>query len=184
MLKDAGLDFEVIPPNVDESGIRATLSSSSHEDLVAVAQNLASVKSKAISELHPDAMVIGADQVLIFDGEILTKPEDLNVARNQLVRLRTNDHMLVSAVACACSREVQWQTIRTARLLMRNFSADFLDTYLDAMGKRVTTTVGGYEIEGRGIQLFSEIEGDLFTIQGLPLMELLAFLRSRDLIVK
>ncbi len=182
MLKDAGIDFEITPAAVDESLIRAEFLSNPSQELVAIAMHLAEAKAQEVSERHPQAMVIGADQILVFEDEILTKPKDLEMARQQLLRLRWNEHQLVSAAACACAGEIEWQSMGTAKLTMRDFSTDFIDQYLAAMGRRVTTTVGGYEIEGLGIQLFSEIRGDLFTIQGLPLLNLLDFLRSRGLI--
>ena len=180
MLKNAGLNIEILPAAVEESRIRADLLSNTGCELTAIAQHLAVAKSQNVSMRHPDCMVIGADQTLIFDDEIFSKSEDTQTARQQLLRLRGREHLLISAAACSFAGKTEWQSTSTAQLTMRDFSTDFLDHYLAAMGERVTTTVGGYEIEGLGIQLFSRIMGDLFTIQGLPLLDLLAFLRSRN----
>jgi septum formation protein len=178
LLVSAGIDFAIVPASVDEHAIRRTLESQGQTDPAAVALELASAKALEVSARAPGRLVIGADQILAFDGTILTKPENPGAARKQLLQLRGRQHRLVSAAACATGRQIVWTCARTATLTMRDFSTEFLDRYLAAVEDRVTSTVGGYEIEGLGIQLFSGIEGDLFTIQGLPLIELLDYLRT------
>lgn len=179
MLEAAGVSFRVVPAEVDEPAIRRHMPTG---DLAHVAQTLAQAKAAAVSKALPEALVIGADQVLAFGDELLSKPQDLDEARQQLQKLRGNAHCLHTAVALAQAGKVVWSHLETARLVMRAFSDAFLDRYLADMGTSVCRTVGGYEIEGRGIQLFERIEGDSFTIIGLPLLVLLVELRARGVI--
>lgn len=179
MLRAAGVEFDTARPAIAEETLRRELGAA---EPAAVAQALADAKALAVAAAEPDALVIGADQVLVLDRMIVTKPADEAAARWQLMRLRGRRHTLISAAACARGGAVVWRASTSAELTMRDFSTDFLDGYLAATGKRVTSTVGGYEIEGLGIQLFSRVAGDLFTIQGLPLLELLECLRSERLI--
>jgi septum formation protein len=179
MLEAAGLSFRVVPAEVDEAAIRQRMTS---PDLAHVAETLAQAKAMAVSQAHPHALVIGADQVLAFGDQLFNKPKDLNEARAQLQTLRGHAHHLHTAAALAQSGKILWSHIETARLVMRSFSDAFLDRYLAEMGSRVCQTVGAYEIEGRGIQLFERVEGDSFTIIGLPLLPLLAELRARGAI--
>ncbi len=130
----------------------------------------------------PDAVVIGADQVLALDEELFDKPPDVAAARAQLLRLRGTTHHLLTAVALAQEGRTVWQCMETATLTLRSFSPMALDRYLAVAGDRVTRSVGAYEIEGPAIQLFERIEGDYFTILGLPLLPLLAELRARGAI--
>jgi septum formation protein len=181
LLANAGLDFASVEPDVDEAAIRAGLAARGVTDAHAIASRLAAAKALAVAAGNPGGLVIGADQVLVIDGEILAKPEDCDAARAQLMRLRGRTHFLVSAVCCAAGDEIRWSAVARARLTMREFSTEFLEHYLAAMAGRVTSTVGAYEIEGRGVQLFSQIAGDLFTIQGLPLLDLIAYLRTAGL---
>ena len=133
-----------------------------------------------MSEARSGALVIGADQVLDLDGERLTKPADMEAARHQLLRLSGKTHLLHSAVACARGGEIVWQHVETARMTMRKLDAG-CDRPLSRGGRAddALTSVGAYQLEGRGIQLFDKIDGDFFAILGLPLLPLLAFLRSR-----
>ena len=147
-----------------------------------VAQALARAKAEAVSAKHPSAIVIGADQVLALGDELLDKPGSTAAARAQLARLRGKTHRLVSAVTIAVAGEAGWSHVGEAVLTMRAFSDAFLDRYVAAAGPRIAGIVGAYEIEGRGIQLFERVEGDHFTIIGLPLVPLLAELRSRGVI--
>lgn len=180
MLEAAGVSFQVVPAEVDEPAIRRHMPAG---NLAPVADALAQAKAVAVSKALPEALVIGADQVLAFGDELLSKPKDLNEARQQLKKLRGKVHHLHTAVALAEAGRVVWSHLETARLVMRAFSDGFLDRYLADMGPAVCHTVGGYEIEGRGIQLFERIEGDFFTIIGLSLLPLLAELRARGVIV-
>src|SRR5262245_4972886 len=179
MLEAAGLSFRVVPADVDEPAIRQRIAIA---DLARVAATLAEAKAMAVSEAYPDALVIGADQVLAVDDKLFNKPKDLDEARAQLKELRGEAHHLLTAAALAQAGKVLWSHTETARLIMRSFSDAFLDRYLAEMGSRVCQTVGAYEIEGCGIQLFERVEGDSFTIIGLPLLPLLAELRARGAI--
>jgi septum formation protein len=147
-----------------------------------LAVQLASQKALAVADRHPEALVIGADQILVFDDEAFDKPDSIESARRQLLRLRGDTHSLETAVACAMGKEVLWTHVDAPRLTMRAFSAGQLEAYLAGEGEAVTETVGGYKIEGPAIQLFDSIDGDYFSILGLPLLPLLGFLRARGVV--
>ena len=183
MLEAAGLTFRVVPADVDEAALKREIASRSQQsDPVQVASVLARAKAEAVSATHPDAMVIGADQVLALGSELFDKPGDLAAARQQLERLRGETHRLVSAVALAERGQVAWTHVDEAVMSLRSFSPAFLDRYLAEAGTGLCQIVGAYEIEGPGIQLFERVEGDHLTIIGLPLVPLLAELRSRGVI--
>jgi septum formation protein len=183
MLEAAGVRFATVPADVNEAALKRRLAAvGSRPSPGAVAEILARAKAEAVGRKHPDALTIGADQVLALDDELFDKPVDLAAARAQLERLRGRTHTLHSAVVLAQDGEIVWTCVEDARLTMRNFSAEFLDAYLARSGEAVCTTVGAYEIEGAGIQLFERVEGDHFTIIGLPLIPLLAELRSRGVL--
>ena len=181
MLEQAGLAFEVAAADVDEGAIKHALLRAGSKP-AAIAQALAVAKAEAVSARRPEALTIGADQVLSLGGELLNKPASLAEARGQLLRLRGRSHHLLTAAALATGGKAVWQHVEGASLQMRAFSDACLATYLRRMGDRVLATVGAYEIEGLGAQLFERIEGDTFTIIGLPLLPLLAELRSRGAI--
>jgi nucleoside triphosphate pyrophosphatase len=178
MLEAAGLAFAVVAPDVDEVAIKSGLLGSG-ATLKEIAQGLAVAKAEVVSTHLPDALVIGADQVLACGGEMFNKPASGAEAREQLVRLRGKTHELHTAVAVAASGKAVWTRVATATLAMRSFSDAFLAQYLTIAGDRVLRTVGAYEIEGLGIQLMEKIEGDMFTVIGLPLLALLSELRAR-----
>ena len=183
VLAAAGLSFRVHPADVDEPAIRESLANGEVEATPGdVAQILAQTKAATISEVSPDALVIGADQVLVCDGRIYEKPKDGDAARDQLLSLRNKTHSLISAVACARDGSILWHHEQTALLTMRHFSNEFLGQYLANAGPGVTESVGGYQLEGAGSQLFSLIDGDYFTILGIPLLPLLGFLRTQNII--
>ena len=181
MLEAAGLGFAVVAPDVDEAAVKSRLlrsGSSSRE----IAQGLAVAKAEVVSAHLPEALVIGADQVLACGAEMFNKPASVAEAREQLVRLRGKSHELHTAVALAAAGKAVWTRLQTATLTMRPFSDAFLADYLARLGERVRRTVGAYEIEGPGIQLMERIEGDMFTVIGLPLLALLSELRARGAI--
>ena len=182
LLEAAGLDFIAQAARIDEDAIRRTLQTGGEMPAEDVALILAEAKAGFIAEQFPLDFVIGADQVLEFDGRIVTKAQTRTEARQTLIALRGKTHRLISAVTVVRIGAVLWRHAEEAELEMRDFSNEFLGRYLAAMGEKVTQTVGGYEIEARGIQLFSRITGDIFTIQGLPLLPLLDFLRREDVI--
>jgi septum formation protein len=181
MLEAAGLGFVVVAPNVDEAAAkRGLLGSGSTPSQVA--QGLAVAKAEAVSASLHDALIIGADQVLACGAEMFNKPASVAEARKQLVRLRGKTHVLHTGVALAVGGKALWTHLETATLIMRPFSDAFLEDYLARVGERVLNTVGAYEIEGPGIQLIERIEGDMFTVIGLPLLALLSELRTRGAI--
>lgn len=182
MLKGAGLSFEVTPAQVDEAALRDHLAQEG-ASLSDIAGLLAEYKAQSISKTNPEALVIGADQLLVLGHEIFEKPKDISAARQTLQRLRGKTHELISAVALVRNGECLWRTSDAARLTMREFSAEFLEAYLAEEGEAVLTSVGAYQLEGRGAQLFRKIEGDYFTILGLPLLPLLAVLRDAGEII-
>ncbi len=183
MLEAAGLSFEVVVADVDETALKRALAARAPKPQAAeVAERLACAKAVAVSTRHPEALVIGADQVLALGEELFDKPGGVAAARAQLARLRGKTHRLISAVALAQGESVLWSHCGEATLTMRAFSDAFLDRYVAAAGPRIAGIVGAYEIEGPGVQLFDRIEGDHFTIIGLPLVPLLAELRSRGAI--
>ena len=183
MLKNAGLRFDVQPADIDEAAVRATFDDGTSDVAPSdIAVILAQTKATTISERNTGALVIGADQILVCDGELHSKPPDKTAAREQLLRLRGKTHSLTSAVACARDGRVEWYHEDVVHLTMRNFSNEFLGTYLALAGDAVTASVGAYQIEGPGVQLFSKISGDYFTILGLPLLPLLQYLRTQNIV--
>jgi septum formation protein len=179
MLEAAGVVFRVVRPDVDEEAIRLQCQ---REGMTngpkVVAQALARAKAEEVSRREPDALTIGADQVLALGAEIFTKPVDVSAARDSLERLAGRRHLLHSAVSLAVGGHERWGHVDTARLDMRIVSKAFLDDYLARAGERVLGSVGAYELEGLGVQLFERIEGDYFTILGMPLLALLGELRA------
>ena len=181
MLEAAGLTFEVVTADVDEAAIKRELLRSQTTPS-GIAQALAAAKAEAVSASRLETLVIGADQVLALGLELFSKPASVSQARQQLQCLRGKSHHLHTAAALAIGGKAVWEHVETATLAMRPFSDAFLAGYLAEAGDRVSRTVGAYEIEGPGIQLFERIEGDTFTIIGLPLLPLLAELRARGVI--
>ena len=183
MLAAAGVPFTVEAADVDEPAIRKKLLAGKPPATPQqIAEALARAKAEDVSRRHKGSLVIGGDQVLALGNELLTKARDEAAARATLGKLRGKTHELHSAVALAADGKVLWSHTGTARLKMRDFSGVFLDEYLTRTGDRIQQSVGAYELEGLGVQLFETIEGDYFTILGLPLMELLAELRAREMI--
>ena len=178
LLISAGIAVRTIPSGINEEALKARRSQPEgrEEELAA---RLAEAKALAVSALHGNDLIVGADQILLLDGRLFDKPRSLAEARDQLSELRGRTHLLVSAVAAAQRGSMLWCHCDAAKLSMRDFSDAFLADYMAAMGEELLTTVGAYKIEGRGIQLFDRMEGDYFTILGLPLLPLLSFLRSR-----
>jgi septum formation protein len=174
VLAAAGIPLDITPADIDERGIEAQAGAQAPE---AIATMLAHAKALAIAGQNRDRLVVGADQTLALGPVLFTKPQDMSAAREQLRRLRGCTHELHSAVVVASGQTVLFQSCATARLTMRDFSDRFLDAYLEAAGSAVTASVGGYQVEGLGITLFDRIEGDHFTILGLPLLPLLDYLR-------
>ncbi|MGE0231704.1 MAG: Maf family protein [Flavobacteriaceae bacterium] len=180
LLANAGIDFDAVAPEVDEEAVIALARREGGGLTPADAAGiLARLKAETVSAAHPDAIVIGSDQTLDLDGELLTKASDMAALRHKLLRLRGRRHMLHAAVACASAGETIWDVSDSAALTMRDFSPAFLGRYLAACGEDLLGSVGGYRLEGVGVQLFSAIEGSYFTILGLPLLPLLGWLRTK-----
>lgn len=174
LLAGAGVRFEASPAQIDERAVEAEQLGKAPE---AVARSLAEAKALDVSRRHPGAVVAGGDQVLAFEGHLLHKPADLAAARAQLDRLRGKLHHLHSGVALARDGELLWSETHSARLLMRDFSDTERDQVLALEGEAVLASVGAYRLEGPSVRLFAAIEGDYFTILGLPLLPLLTAIR-------
>lgn len=181
MLVNAGIPFAADAPAVDESAVKNSMRASG-ADAAATAEALAATKAQQISRRHAGSLVIGADQMLVCDGEWFDKPQDSTEARRHLERLRGRSHQLISAVCVVQGATVLWHHVDRATMTMRPFSDGFIDEYLEKMDQEIMATVGGYELEGLGAQLFTRIEGDCFTILGMPLLPLLDFLRGHGVI--
>ncbi|BAL73424.1 Maf family nucleotide pyrophosphatase [Bradyrhizobium cosmicum] len=179
LLSNAGLAFEAITADIDERSIQAASGLSSPREIALL---LAREKAKAVSVHRPGSHVIGADQTLALGMRLFNKPAGRQQALAQLRDLAGKSHELNSAVAVARDGKIVFEDVTVARMTMRQMSEDELSAYLDAAGDAVTTSVGAYQLEGLGIHLFERIEGDHFTILGLPLLPLLAFLRSERLV--
>ncbi|MGI9316572.1 MAG: Maf family protein [bacterium] len=183
LLHNAGVQFDAIDAGVDEDAIKkAFLGDGNEQDIADVATILAQTKAVTVSEQQPDQLVIGADQTLLCDGKLYSKPESIEHARGQLLYMAGRTHVLETAVACATNGQIVWSYREGPSLKMRDFTPQFLGRYMAAVGADVTSTVGGYKLEGQGIQLFEKIEGNYFSILGLPLLPLLDFLRQQELL--
>lgn len=178
LLENAGLDIEVRPGRVDEDGIRLSLAAEGAPPRD-VADALAEMKALKVSRQRPEALVLGCDQILEHRGDCLSKPLDPTEAKDQLRRLRGDQHALLSAAVVCQAGQPLWRHIGVARLKMRSFSDDYLEFYVDRHWESIRHSVGGYKLEEEGVRLMSQIDGDYFTILGLPLMELLGWLTVR-----
>jgi septum formation protein len=179
LLGNAGLSFEAMPADIDERAIQQKSGLLQPGEIAAL---LAQEKARLISARMPDRYVVGADQTLALGGRLFSKPAGRVQAAEQLQALAGNTHELHSGVAVARGGTVLFSDVAVARMTMRPLSGDEIRTYLDAAGEAVTTSVGAYQLEGLGVHLFERIEGDHFTILGLPLLPLLAFLRRERLV--
>ena len=179
MLESAGLAFEVISPRCDEEAAKASYRA---KGLAPRAQTEALAELKALSvSRETSGWVIGADQMLAINGDILDKPRNRDEARAHLTRLRGQTHELITAAAIAKEGAIVWRCVDTQRLTMRTFSDGFLSNYLQTAGDAVLHSVGAYQLEGLGAQLFERVEGDYFSVLGLTLLPVLAFLREQGI---
>ncbi|MEI8144033.1 MAG: Maf family protein [Alphaproteobacteria bacterium] len=180
MLAQAGITVDLMPADIDERALDALLAGKgAAPDAIAV--ELAEAKALAVSQKAPGRAVIGADQTLALGSQRFSKPANLAQARVHLQAFRGRIHHLHSGVALAQDGEVLFSAVSSAAMHVRDFSDAFIDSYLDAIGDQALTSVGCYQFEGLGIQLFDRIEGDYFTILGMPLLDLLGALRRHGL---
>lgn len=178
MLRNAGVSFEVIPSDVDEAIIKGKCLSEG-DDLRDIAMRLAEAKALSVSRQHENAYVIGADQVLGLDGKLFDKPSDMEDARARLKEFSGRKHTLYSAACIARGGDVLWQVIDYPTLTMCTLSDEMIEKYLADAGEDVLSSVGAYQLEGIGARLFHQVQGNYFSILGLPLLPLLAFLREQ-----
>ena len=178
LLRNAGVSFDVVLPRVDEEAVRASLSAelASPRD---IADTLAEAKARRVSHRHPTSVVIGCDQILDYNGQIFAKPSSPLDAINQLQTLRGNTHTLLSAVVVYVAAEPVWRHVGQVSLTMRPLSDAYIQDYVSRNWDQVQHSVGAYKIEEEGARLFTRIEGDYFSILGLPLTELLSYLILR-----
>ena len=179
ILAAAGLRFEIRPSQINERAVEA---GSGAVDAAAAARHLARAKADAVAALLPGRLILGADQTLARGARRFGKPADRAEAAEQLRTLRGRTHELHSALALIRDKETVFACVDTARLTMRDFSDRFLGDYVDMAGDAALSSVGAYQLEGIGIHLFERVEGDYFTILGLPLLPLLAFLRQNKFV--
>ena len=181
LLRRAGVACAVDPAHVDEDEIKRDMKAAG-ANASDLAERLAEIKARKVSARHPGALVVGADQVLDCQGKWFDKPTDRAAARAQLLELRGKMHELISSVCVLRDGERLWHHVGRARMTLRPFSESFLDDYLDQTGAAALQSVGAYQFEGLGAQLFSRVDGDYFTILGLPLLPLLDFLRNHGVV--
>ena len=179
LLANAGIDFKAIPADIDERGVQQSSGLTSPGEIAAL---LAREKARAVSNRQPRQIVVGADQTLALGARLFSKPAGRAQAAVQLRALAGNRHQLHSAVAVARDGKILFEAVSVAEMTMRPLTEAEIEAYLSAAGEAVTSSVGAYQLEGLGVHLFERIEGDHFTILGLPLLPLLAFLRSERLL--
>jgi len=179
LLAGAGIDYQAVPADIDERGVQQSSGLTLPGDIAAL---LAGEKARAVSSRHPGQFVVGADQTLALGKRLFSKPAGRMQAAGQLHALAGNRHELHSAVAVARDGKILFETVAVAGMTMRPLAAAEIEAYLNEAGEAVTSSVGAYQLEGLGVHLFERIEGDHFTILGLPLLQLLAFLRSERLL--
>lgn len=181
LMENAGLEFKCQPADIDERTIELAIKNTgaTPKELALI---LASAKALDVSQKTPDAYVIGSDQTLSLNDELFHKPEDMEAARRALLKLSGQTHTLNSGVSIAKNGETIWQHVSIAELTMRELSPEFIGRHLSEAGESVLTSVGAYQLEKQGVQLFEKIEGDFFTIVGLPMLPLLAQLRELNVI--
>ncbi|NEX48099.1 Maf family protein [Pseudotabrizicola algicola] len=181
LLAAAGVDFTFHAARIDEDSIRRSLQAEGARPRD-IADTLAEMKARKIADRFPESMVLGCDQILDFDGEILGKPSNAEEARDHLRRLRGQTHRLWSAAVIYDQAKPVWRIVTEARLVMRPISDSYLEDYLARNWESIRHSVGAYKLEEEGARLFSSIDGDYFTVLGLPLLPVLGYLGQRGLI--
>jgi septum formation protein len=181
LMENAGLRFDAIAADIDERAIETPLEAAgAGPDAVALV--LAKAKAVAVSETHRGTLVIGSDQTMSLGAHVFHKPKDIAEAESHLLALSGKTHRLNSAIAIAKDGDILWEHLSHAELTMRNLDPEFIHRHIGRVGDRALGSVGAYQLEGEGIQLFSRIDGDYFTILGLPMLPLLAQLRALEAI--
>ena len=181
LMLNAGLAFDVVVPRIDEDTIKASLLAENAPPRD-IADTLAEMKARKVSDKHPGAMTIGCDQVLAFDGRILSKPETQDAALRDLSLMRGQRHELLSAAVIYENGKPVWRHVGHVRLRMRQVSDTYLSAYVSRNWDDIRHSVGAYQLEAEGVRLFHSIDGDYFHVLGMPLLELLAFLTLRGVI--
>ncbi|KQO73900.1 Maf-like protein [Rhizobium sp. Leaf262] len=181
LMRNAGLTFRAIPADIDERAVDARLEQEgASPDRIAV--ELAKAKALSVSVTHPDALVLGCDQTMSLGSRIFHKPKDMTEAHSHLMSLSGKTHRLNCGAALARNGEILWEVVTIADMTMHEFDTAFVSRHLQRVGEKILSSVGAYQLEGEGVQLFSAINGDYFTILGLPLLPLLTKLRELDMI--
>ena len=178
MLVNANVVFDIEKPRVDEEMIKAALMAEGAKPRD-IADTLAEMKARKVSEKHPDALVIGSDQVLDHAGALLSKPKERSEAEAQIIMLSGKKHQLLSAAVICENGKPLWRHIGVARMQMRDISPSYMHAYLDRNWPSLRDSVGGYKLEEEGVRLFSRVDGDYFTVLGMPLLEILSYLGLR-----
>ena len=181
ILRQAGVEFDVKPARIDEEAIIKSLlnDGATTNDIV---DALAEYKALRVAGSHPDGLIIGSDQILVCGKKIYSKAQNMEQAKTTLKELRGKSHQLLSAAVIFEDGKPVWRTVSRAQLFMRNYSDEYLDDYLDYCGSDILSSVGCYFLEDKGVNLFSRIQGDYFTVLGFPLLDVLEFLRNRGVI--
>lgn len=181
MLEKAGVAVDVFPATIDEPALKASLIETG-APVRDIADALADAKARSVSHQHPDKLILAADQILVQDDIIYSKAKTKEAARCTLQKLSGNQHQLVSAAVVYDGSSPVWRHVSIAKLQVRNLSDTFIDWYLEKLGDDAFWSVGCYQLEGLGAQLFEQVEGDFFTVLGLPLVPVLDFLRRRGML--
>ncbi len=181
LLQKAGLEFDVLPVRIDENAAKDALIAEGAKPRD-IADYLAEAKARRVAQSRPETMVIGCDQILEFDGRILSKPSSKQDAMEQLSKMRGTTHRLMSAAVLYENREPIWRHVGVVKLHMRDISDSYLDDYVTRNWESIQHAVGGYKLEEEGVRLFHRVEGDYFNVLGLPLLELLSYLTLKGVI--
>lgn len=183
LLRNSGIEFESVSPKIDEDSVKQSLISENFRPRE-IADALAEIKAQKISQKFPQDIVLGCDQVLDWNDKVYSKPSNVDEAHTQLKMLSGQTHRLHSAAVICLNSQPIWRVLNTSKMTMRNFSDDFLAEYVDRNWPDIGLSPGAYQIEKEGIQLFSKIDGDYFSILGLPILEVLGYLMTRGEIPK
>jgi septum formation protein len=177
LLENAGIAFQAKAADIDERAIEGEVErqGSSPEEIALI---LAEAKARDVGQAFPDDIIIGSDQTMSLGTRVYHKPRDMNEARDHLLSLSGQVHQLNSGIVLTHGNDILWKHVSSARMSVRVLRPDFIDAHLERVGTKALSSVGAYQLEGEGIQLFDKIEGDYFTILGLPMLPLLAKLRD------